>query len=108
MVQLILVLTLLSALPQQPQQPQTLPDSQTVALAFENHRFEIVAIEQARKEFNALVKLQSRTAEQEKRFAALVWALGIIPTDFIVCEGHQPLCETTRGRRLPLQPPSRN
>lgn len=104
MGQLILALTMTAVLAQ----PQPRTEPALVALAFENHRFEMVALDQARREFAALASLKSRTPEQQKRYAALVWALGTIPTHYTVCDGHQPLCETTRGRRVPLQSPVRD
>ena len=80
----------------------------TVALVLAN-RTEIVAVRDAEREYRQLERLKHRNAEQVKRFAALVQALGVRPSnELLACANldparHQPLCETLRGRRVPLQ-----
>lgn len=87
--------------------------SPTVALVFAD-RTVIVSVTDAEKEYAKLEKVKHRTDEQDKRFAALVQALGVRQsrrlTEHQACaerhpDRHQPLCETIRGRRLPLQKP---
>ena len=80
----------------------------TVALVLAD-RTVIVTVTEAEKEFAQLEKLKVRTGDQEKRFAALVWALGTLGhNERLVCVDHQPLCRVLEsgGRRLPLQNPN--
>lgn len=88
--------------------------SPTLALVFAD-RTEIVSVQSAQREFKRLERMRMRDSNQSKRYAALVQALGVQRelTEYQACATgdparHQPLCETIRGRRLPLQKLSRN
>lgn len=93
-------IVLLLALAQQPR---------TVALIFPDRR-EVISVVMAEKEHAKLTKVKHHTDQQARRYAALVQALGVRSslTEHQACatlhpDRHQPLCETIRGRRLPLQ-----
>lgn len=96
----MLGLALILVLSQQPQ---------TVALLLNNGEGTvIVSLDSAQREYGQLLTIdpEQRTEMQRLRFAALTIALGTLPDDrrIATCEsGHQPLCETQRGVRRPLQ-----
>lgn len=82
-----------------------LPPDHKVALTFAD-RTEIARLVDAEREFAELDKLATRTDEQAKRHAALNLALGTLPDDRRIARcksGHQPLCDTQRGVRRPVQ-----
>lgn len=81
----------------------------TVMLIFADHR-ETISVVVAEKEWARLARLKRHTSKQYERYAALTQALGVQSslTEHQACaalhpDRHQPLCETIRGRRLPLQ-----
>ena len=89
-------IVLLLALAQQPR---------TVALVIDG-RVQIVALVDAERLYEAIgsKSLADWTDEDRKLHAALTVALGTLRQDVSTCPStHQPLCETIRGRRLPLQ-----
>ena len=85
-----------------------LPPDHKVALVFDG-RTEIVEVAKAEQQLRRLERKRHRTQDDDKRRAALVIALGTRPeNEYHACADldplrHQPLCETIRGRRLPLQ-----